>query len=180
MKKWMYLIFPGGALAAFLVFYLSHTKEIDARDHERTIKVEEQQKAAAKKKADDEARAASEAKKRQQEREADEFAKAETKRLKQEAADKEVADATAKAVAEAAASQKEASRLEVELDTLHKAKDKAIQEAFDLAKAVERAKVDRRNAELEIQRTTKMIADKAEASAMAKMPTPPTPPPATK
>ena len=180
MKKWMYLIFPGGALAAFLVFYLSHTKEIDERARQSAIVAEAKQKAIDAKKVADEARAAAEAKKRQQDREAEEFAKAETKRLKQEAADKEVTDATAKALAEAAASQKEASRLEVELDALHKAKDKATQEAFDLARAVEKAKVDRRNAELEIQRTTAMIADKAAAAAMAKMPTPPTPPPAAK
>ncbi|MSU22302.1 MAG: hypothetical protein EXS32_00580 [Opitutus sp.] len=180
MKKWMYLIFPGGMLAAFLVFFLSHTKEMDAREHERAIKVQQQQKEAAAKKTADEARAAADAKKRQQEREAEETAKAEQKRLKQVAADKEVSDATTKALNAAATSQKEVSSLDADLDTLRKAKDKALQEAFDLARQVERAKVERRNAELEIQRTTEMIAERALASSLARMPTPPPPPPVAK
>ena len=56
MKKWMFVIFPGAMLAIFLVFYLSHAKEMDEREAARAAKVaHDQQEADAKKKRDEEA-----------------------------------------------------------------------------------------------------------------------------
>jgi len=71
---------------------------------------------------------------------------------------------------------KKVSDLTIELDTLHKQKDALTREAFELDKQVELADVERRNAEMEIQRYDAMIADRADQSAMAKMPPPPPPP----
>ena len=68
---------------------------------------------------------------------------------------------------------KQVSELSIELDSLHKQKDSLTREGFELAKRVELAAVARRNAELEIQRLTQMLANRADQSIMTKMPPPP-------
>jgi hypothetical protein len=179
MKKWMYLIFPGLMLGAFLIFFFSHQKEAEAREAVRleTARKMEQEKAA--KKAESEKKAMIDAKERQATREKEEADKEAAKLAKQAAADKEVRDATNKALADGDKAAKEVAALEIQLDTLHKTKDKTTREAFDLAKQVELAKVAKRTAEFEIQRFTEMIAKHA-ADTMTKMPpalpTPPAPP----
>ena len=99
---------------------------------------------------------------------------------KQAAADKEVSDDTKKAIDAGAASQKQLTKLEADLDALRKSKDKATREAFDLAKQVELAKVAKRNAEFEIQRTTEMVSRRASDSSLTRMPPPPPLPPVAK
>jgi hypothetical protein len=180
MKKWIYLAFPGVMLALFLVVWFAHEKDADARDKQRLeakakkLEDEKQAKAAAEKKAREEAA------QRQKEREEEDRKKEDERRAKQAKADKEVKDAYDAAVAEGDRYQKELNNLEVELDRLHKAKDLASRQAFDLAKQVELARVAKRNAELEEQRMTDMIARRAAESTMAAMPPPPPPPPAAK
>eukprot|EP01035_Chromulina_nebulosa_P042524 gene42524-57572_t len=73
MKKWMYLIFPGAMLGIFLVFFLSHQKESDAREKARA-------EAVAKKEAEDKA------KKAEAERKAQEDAKKPRNAVEQAAA----------------------------------------------------------------------------------------------
>ena len=73
------------------------------------------------------------------------------------------------------ADAKEAAKLDASLAATRQAKDKANREAFDLAKQVELAKVSKRNAEFDIQRTTEMISKRAEQSSLTR---PPPPPPA--
>jgi hypothetical protein len=180
MKKWMYLIFPGAMLGLFLVFFLSHQKESDARDKARAEIVAQKEAADKAKKQEAERKAQEDAKKRQAEREAEEAAKLAAKVAKQAAADKEVSDDTKKAIDAGAASQKQLTKLEADLDALRKSKDKATREAFDLAKQVELAKVAKRNAEFEIQRTTEMVSRRASDSSLTRMPPPPPLPPVAK
>ncbi len=180
MKKWMYLIFPGAMLGLFLVFFLSHTKEAEEREKVRqevlTKKIADD---AAKKKADED-RARADAEKRAKER-ADEEAKKEADKIaKQAAIDREIKEATDKAMAEAAASQKTIDTLEADLERVHKQKDQLIRESFDIAKQVELAKVAKRTAEMEIQRTVDLIAKKAQDSYLVRLPPPPPPPPPAK
>jgi hypothetical protein len=178
MKKWMYLIFPGAFLGLFLIFFFAHKKESDAKEAVR-LEVAAKKKAddaAAKAKAEEKAKAA--AAQRQAEREKEEADKEKARREKQEKYDKEIRDDTNKALAEADAHQKEINALELEVTRLHKQKDAITREAFDLQKAVELEHVKKRNAELEIQRFTEMIARRAAQSSMAQMPPPPPPPPA--
>ena len=172
MKKWMYVIFPGIMLALFLIVYSSHVKEAEQREKERQERVEAQRKAEEQKKQDAERIAAEDAKKRQEEREADERKKEEERAAKQAAIDKDVADRTAEYKGKADGFNKQANQLEIELDTLHKQKEQASRDDFETAKQVELARVAKRNAELQEQHLTQMIALRADASSMAQMPPP--------
>ena len=134
----------------------------------------------AKIKADNERKASLDAKERQAAREKEEADKIAAKLAKLAAADKEVKDATDKATADGDKAAKEVSKLDIELDSLRKSKDKQNREAFELAKQVELAKVDKRNAEFEIQRTTEMISTRAANSSLTRMPPPPPLPPIAK
>lgn len=173
MKKWMYLVFPGIMLALFLVVYTTHKKEVEEREAMRARKVQEKLEDDKKQKEIAEARAAEDAKKRAAEREAEDRKKEEDRRRKQAAIDKDIADETARFKAEGDKNAKDASNLEIELDRLHKQKDALGREDFELAKQVELARVAKRNAELQEQHLTAMIAQRADMSTMAKMPPPP-------
>jgi len=176
MKKWMYLIFPGIMLALFLAVYVTHKKEAEQRDLARAQKVAEDQAATDKKRKENEAKAAKDAKERQLANEADQKAKEDGRLAKQAADDKKVKDETNAALARGDKAAKESAALEIELDTLHKAKDKASRDAFDTAKNVELTRIAKRNAELEIQRMTEMVSRKTQESFLARLP--PVPPPA--
>ncbi len=179
MKKWMYVISVSGMLALFLVVYLSEMKKREEREHQRTIEVAATKKAEDERKAKIEAEARLDAEKRSAERAATE-AKKEAERLAKWLEDgQKVQDATDKYGAEADRSAKKAADLEVQLSALRTTKEKLNREAFELAKQVELAKIGRRTAELEIQRTTAMIAGKAEASSLTRPPVVVTPPPSS-
>jgi hypothetical protein len=170
MKKWMFIIFPGAMLAIFLTFFLSHKKVMEEAQAARDATVaRQQQEAAAQKKADEE-KAHADAVKRADARAKDEADKAAKKAADVAAKDKEVQDATDKALADGDKAAQESRRLEMALEDLRKAKDQLSREAFDLAQQVELAKVARRNAELEEQRTIEMISNRAENSLMARPP----------
>jgi hypothetical protein len=173
MKKWMYLIFPGAMLGIFLVFFFSHQKEAEEREHARMVKVEEEarKKEAEKKAAEEKLR--QEAMQKQQEREREEAEKERARREKQAALDKEVTDAIATNQALGEAAQKKINAAELELSQLHKDKDRLSRETFTLWQQVESLKVDRQTAEMREQRLTEMIARKASESAMAQLPPPP-------
>lgn len=180
MKKWMYLIFPSTMLGIFLVFFLSHQKDSDAREKARAESVAKKEAEEKAKKIDAERKAQVDAKKRQVEREAEDAAKAAAKLAKQAAADKEVTDDTKKATDASEASQKQIAKLEGDLEAVRKNKDKGTREAFELSKQVEMAKVAKRNAEFEIQRTTEMVSRRASDSSLTRMPPPPPLPPVAK
>jgi hypothetical protein len=172
MKKWMYIIFPSVMLAGFLVIYLSHKKEALEKERRHVAEVAQKKSEEDAKKKAAEAKAREDAKKRQDERDAEDKKKADEKEARQAADDKKVRDQTAEYTAKGAAVSKEIAAAEAELDRLRKEKDKTSRETFDLAKQVELARIARRNAELEIQRMTEMIARKAADSMMTKPPMP--------
>lgn len=176
MKKWLYLISPGAMLGVFLFFYFTHIKEAEEHDRQVAIQTAEKKKIDDARKAEIEEKARKDAEVRAAERAAKE-AKADAEKLaKQAAEDKKVKDATDDYNAKADVLSKKAAELEITLNTLHSAKDKANRELLDYAKLVERAKVDKRSAELEIQRTTDMVAKRASDSSLARPPVVPTPP----
>src|SRR5258708_1207494 len=144
MKKWMYLIFPGIMLAIFLMVFLSHSKEAEAREATRLKVVADKMTADAAKKKADEDRARADAQKRADERAPEEAKKEADKIAKQAAIDKDIKDATDKANAEAASSQKTIDAHEAELEALHKHKNQLTSENFESAKQVELAKVAKR------------------------------------
>lgn len=176
MKKWMYLIAPAIMMVGFVFVYFSHVE----KTHEKERKAKEQAAIAKadaerkKKEAEDKARA--DAKKRQDEREAEEKRKEDEKIAKQRADDEKVRAATAEFTAKANAAAKQIAEREKELDALRKEKDRLNRETFDIAKQVELARIARRNAELEIQRMTEMVTQRAANSSLTRPPTlPPAP-----
>lgn len=179
MKKWIYLIVPTVLLVGLFVIYKGHVVKAEEKAKTVAAKVAKERAEAEEKKKAAETKARSDAKKRQDERDGEEKKKADEKAARQASDDKKVADQTAEFIAKAAAAQKQVTALEAELERLRKEEDKASRDNFDTAKKVELARIARRNAELEIQRTTDMIARRAAESAMTRPPPPP-PPPAKK
>lgn len=173
MKKWMYLIFPGIGLGLFLILYFAEVKKMEEKERATAEQVAKDKKADDDRKAKLQQEANESAAKKAQER-ADELAKKEAdKAAKWKAEGDKIQEDTNKANAEAAVSTKKIADLEGQITALHNQRDQANREYLDLIKAVELTKVDRRNAELEIQRMTAMIANKASDSMMAKPPAPP-------
>lgn len=176
MKKWMYLIFPAIMLAGFLVIYFSHKEKAEAKEREHIAQVAREKAESEEKKKIAEAKAREDARKRQEERDAEERKKQEEKDAKQAADDKKVRDQTAEYTAKANAAAKQVAALEAELDRLRKEKDATNRETFELAKQVELARIARRNAEMEIQRMTEMVARRAAESSLTRPPPLPTAP----
>jgi hypothetical protein len=176
MKKWMYLIFPGIMLAGFLVMYMGHKKAAEEKEQVAMAKATADKAEADRKKKEAEQKARDDARKRQEEREAEEAKKEAEKAAKQAKDDKMVRDQIAEFTAKADSAQKQLNGLEAELDRLRKEKDRVSRETFDLAKQVELARIERRNAELDIQRMTEMIVRRASESSLVRPPAiPPAP-----
>ena len=178
MKKWMYVIFPSAMLGVFLFFYFAEAKDAELREKKRVEMVAKQKTEDDERKRVIEEKARQDAEKRAAERAAEEKKKEDDKIAKWQAETKRIQDEIDKDTATGNRLAKEAADLEIQLDTLRKSKDKANRDAFDLLKQVELAKVARRNAELEVQRTTEMISRKAAQSSLVKPPMIVTPAPA--
>jgi len=170
MKKWLYLISVGSMLAVFLFFYLTHLKEAEIRDPLRAEETAQQLKIEADRKADIEAKARADAEKRAADRAAEEKKKEADKLAKWEAEGQKIRDDTDGYNAKADEYSKQISNLEVELNALRTNKEKLNREAFEILKDVESAKIEKRTAELEIQRMTDMIAKRAADSSLTRPP----------
>ena len=168
MKKWMYIVFPGAMLGVFLFFYFSDAKQAAINEKQRAVVVSKQKAEEAERKRVIEEKARLDAERRTSERLTEEKKKEADKLAKSAAELKRVVDDTDKANADVARYTKEVSTLESQLELLLKSKDKASREAFDVVKQVEKAKVDRRNAEIEIQRLTEMVVRRAAESSLVK------------
>lgn len=168
MKKWMYVISVGGMLTVFLFFYFSHIKEAERLEKIRQEKIAHEIEVEKAKKAEIEAKARQDAEKRAAERAAADAKKEADKLAKWEADSRKIQQTTDEYNAKAAAFSKQVSELEIQLNTLRTSKEKLNREAFEFAKQVEQARIEKRNAELEIQRMTDMIAKKAADSSLSR------------
>jgi hypothetical protein len=175
MKKWFYVLFPAILLGVFLFYYTASKAETEARVRAEKAELAKEKAEADQKKAVAESKAREDAERRAAERAAEEAKAAKDKedRYNQEMA--RIKEDTDKSNATAASFAKQVSDLTIELDTLHKQKDALTRDDFELAKQVELAEIGRRNAELEIQRYTEMLANRADESSLTKMPPPPPP-----
>lgn len=169
----IYIIAPVVLCAIFIGIYVNFAKNQEIKQKAIAEQVAATKRAEDEKKKEAEAKARADADARAKKRADDEKQKEADRRAKYEAVSKEIADATAKYNADADKYAKQAAELEIQLGELRKKKDTATREEFELRKQVELAQIAKRNAELEIQRMTKMIADKAAASALARPPAPP-------
>lgn len=176
MKKWTYVTFPVAMMVLFLLFYMQDSKRLDALEKQREAAVAEKRRADDEQRAELQRKAKAESDRRAAEqaaaaaqKEADRIAKwnADTDKIKAQ-----IASANAESADQAA----KAKELQDQLDVLQKSREQKSREAFDLTRAVEAARVDQENAELENQRMIEIIANKASQSAMANY----TPPPPAK
>jgi len=172
MNKY-YFIVPALLMGGFIFLYRGATDEMKRKDDQHKAEV------AAKVAADETHRievekiAQADAAKRQAEREKEDQAKQAKK-------EKDYNDAMAKLKketdgysSEADKLAKESADLEIALVNARTLRDKTNRESFELSKQVELAKINRRSAELEIQRLIEMVGNKAGSSTLAAMPLPP-------
>jgi ABC-type Na+ efflux pump permease subunit len=176
MKKWLFVISPALMLAVFIVFYLSDRAQSEIREKAHQAELDRQKADAAEKKAAAEAKAKADAQKRDEERAAEVARVAKEKQDKYDADMARIKAATDKSNATAQKFADQVSELTIKLDNLHKQKDELTRHNFDLIKQVQLAEVARHTAEMDIQRMVEMISDRADQSAMSKMPPPPPPP----
>lgn len=176
MKKWMYVISVGSMLTVFLFFYFAHIKEAEAHEKIRLEKLHQEEAAAAAKKADAEEKARQDAEKRAAERAAEEAKKEADRVAAWEKSSREIQDSTDTYLGLGDKYQKSINELELKLADLRSQKEKLNREAFDFAKQVEAARIEKQNAEIESQRMTEMIAQRAADSSLTAMPPPPPPP----
>jgi len=175
MKKWMFVIFPGILLAVFLAFYFPNRAETEATLAKQAADAQH------KKEVDDAAKAAAQeqarisAKQRADDQAKEDAAREQAATDKWNATSREIQKTTDEANAKADASSKEASALEIELDSLQKKKEQDNRDDFDLLKQVELARVSQRAAEADIQRLVQMIGNEADNSFLTRMPPPPPP-----
>lgn len=175
MKKWFYVLFPAILLGVFLFYYTASKAETEAREKAAKAEMAKEKAEADQKKALAEAKAREDAEKRAADRAADEAKAAKEKEDKYNTDMARIKEDTDRSNATAATYAKQVSDLTIELDSLHKQKDTETRESFELAKKVELAEIARRNAELEIQRYTAMLVERADQSSLTKMPPPPPP-----
>jgi len=172
MKKWMYVIFPSLMLLVFIGFYISSQNELAVREKQKAEEVARQKAAEDAHKAALEAKAAEDAARHTAERAAEDAKALAEKEAKWQAESDRIQKETDASNASLDKYSKLVDKLQIQLDYLHKAKEEANRASFESFKRVQLADVERRNAELEVQRMVAMISKRAEDSSLTKMPAP--------
>lgn len=169
-----YLIVPVILLAVFGFTYNGALKDMQAKEDANHAKATEKKRVEDARKAEVEAKATLDAKKHQEERDAEDRKKQEKKQAEYDDAMKKLRDEANDYTVQGEKLGKEAADLELQISQSRNEKEKLARETLELAKSVELAKINRRNAELEIQRMIDMVGKKLNDSSIA---TPPPPPP---
>jgi hypothetical protein len=155
-----YLIVPVVLLALFGGVYWQHNRSAAADARQKAAAVALAKEADESKKQAAEAKAREDAAQRTAARLADEQKKEQEKQDRWEAEGLRIAEDTARDTGKAASLAGSVAEREKELAALRSARDTVNHEAFELARQVELARIQKRNAELEVQRLTEMIARK--------------------
>lgn len=172
MKKWLYFIIPAICTAAFLFFYFSHVEQAEAALLAKKEAIAKQDAEDKARKAALEERARIDADKKSKER-AEEDAKKEADKAAKWAADgKKIEDERSESIKIGSDHTAKINLLEKEIAALRAKKDQSNRDFLEQARQVELAKIERRNAELEVQRLTTFVTRKAEEAAISKDPTP--------
>lgn len=168
-----YLIVPIVLLAIFAVLYKGAVKDMEIKAAHQAEVAKARADEEKKRKDEIEAKATEDAKKRQDEREAADLAKEEKKKRDYEDALKALNDEAAKYSTEADKLAKEAADLELQISQGRTDKEKLNAATFDLAKKTEQLKINRRTAELEVQRMIEMVSKKLNNNSVIVPPPPP-------
>jgi hypothetical protein len=175
---YLYLILPAILLVVFLFTpgfgYFAAQEKLEARElaseqESERLKAEEEAK-----RADIQKRAEEDALERQREREEQDRLKEEKKRKDYEDGIARLKEDIATYSADSDTFTKELNALQLQLSKLRDKKEVEDRQTLELAKQVELAKIERRTAELEIQRMVTMVSKTLTSSPLLK----PTPPPA--
>ena len=172
----LYLIIPVFLLVAFLftpgLGYFSARKDIAQMEAKQQAAIDAKKAQEDAERARIQAQAEADARKHQEERDEEERKKAAAKEAAyQEAIDKLNSD-IAEYSGEADKYSKQVNEYEVQLAKLRDKKEDLNSQTFDLQKKVELAKINRRTAEMEVQRMISMVADKLDTSPLMKPPPP--------
>jgi DNA polymerase II small subunit/DNA polymerase delta subunit B len=171
-----YVIFPAVLLIAFAVYYTQIAKpEMADQDRRAAQKVADQQVVDEARRKEIEAKAQVDAQEQQKARELKDHEKQEKARLDREEQDRQIATETAKFESEATSLSKQIADMEKQIVDLRNKREDLSREVFDAAAKVELAKIERRDAELEIQRMYAKVAQTVKDSFLTKLPdaTPP-------
>ena len=169
-----YVIFPVVLLLTFGIYYTQIAKpEMAEQERAAAKKVEQQQAADEARRKEIELKAQVDAQAQQQARELRDHEKQEKARHDREDQDQKIAEDTAKYENMAAALTKQIADLDKEVADLRTKRENLTRDIFDAAAKAELAKIDRQNAELEIQRMYEMVAQKVSDSFLTKLPPPP-------
>jgi hypothetical protein len=165
-----YIIIPLILLAAFGGVYWQHTQNADQQARKNAVSVAQAKAAEAAKKAETERQAREDAEKRTATRLAEEQKKEEEKRAKWDADSARIAADIANYTKQAADSAKEVAVIDKQLSDVRAAQKALDEQAFAAAHDVEVMRIQRRAAEMEIQRMTEIIARKAGNTTIAQIP----------
>jgi hypothetical protein len=170
-----YLIVPLILAAVFGFYYKTALNDMHAKEVANQVKADKIRAEEKKHKDEVEAKATADAKKRQDERDAADREKQLKKEAEYNDAMKKLRDEAKDYADQAEKLGKQVAELDTQIAQTKTAKEKLTTETLELAKAVELAKINRRNAELEIQRMMDMVAKKLNDSSIAASPPPPLP-----
>ena len=164
----LYLTVPVILVALFGGIYWQHSRTVAAQAVEKAAVLASAQKAEADKKAEAERQARADAAKRAADRLAEEQKKAAEKKARYEEESRLLAAETSGYAAKVTSLTAELAAQEKQLAELRARRAALNAEAFTLAKDVELARIAKRNAELEIQRLTEMVARQAAGATLAR------------
>lgn len=167
----LYLIIPLILLALFGGVYWQHSLTADADARAKAAATAHAKSIADAQKAETERKAREDADLRAADRLAEEKKKEDEKRAKWDADSARIIEETARYSAQVAALTQEQAALEKALADTRAQHEKLAKENFEAARAIELARIARRNAELEVQRMTEMVARKAGETSLLR-PTP--------
>ena len=166
-----YVILPAVCLIVFGVYYTKVAKpEMAATEAAKQKVIADERAAEDARRREIEAKAQEDARKAQEARELKDKEKQEKAQREKDEQDKKIQDETAKFENESAALTKQIAGLESQIADLRNKREATNREALELAKNVELTKIERRNAELEIQRMYDMVAQKVADSSLTKAP----------
>lgn len=172
MNKY-YFIVPALLLGGFIFIYRGSAEEMRQKEVKHKMEIDAKKAAEEKQRLENEKQAQEDAEKRQKVREQEDLAKLQKREKEYNDIMTRLKTESDALDAENAKLTKESSELEIALINGQILRDKTNRESFELSKQVELAKINRRGAELEIQRLIEMVGSKASSSSLAAMPAPP-------
>ncbi len=174
MKK-AYYIAPVLLLAAFVGLYWHHMGVMKAKEEVKRVEQARIKAEADAKKREAELRAKEDADKRIAEREAAEKKKEEEREAKRVADIEKIKSETARYNSLLDESTKQAQSLEKQLKDARALKEKLSRDEFEFEKKVQLAMIEKRTAELQVQRMAEIVAQRTNKSTLTQLPTPPVP-----